>query len=1197
MMVANTSEYVVPNYAGGGDAIFNQDMVKTMGLPAGAKKLNAAGGFVPNFARTAAPVKDPRFALITPDKNAGRFAVGKSNTGKSYQFPIFGYNDSKLKGRETADFTKSVGKFGVGLANLEAKKISGGRPAATKINELGNRGSVSSLAGVIYEAAVSSILKSPQYDLSQTATFDFVGSAARNDIANLYPGISDQARFIEAKISGNTRIYNSMANKMEKFGAGGKGVSKSGLGELQKSRVAGRSRSAIGSEFNRRGASGYIPNFAGGALAEAVAREQAAGLPINQIRINQSGKLRNSQNPQGLAVTNTRDEPTGAIPNFAAGGRSTPATPRGSSDGFSGGILAASTGLFFLSSAFSNAEDGIGKFISEIAFAASALTSLTLLKGPVENIGAKLSGFGTKIATFNPQAPGKRGGFRGGLGRGIAGVGRALPGIGTAVAIGAVVAPLVLELTKTKTGFERLNEELKNIDLKGLAEGSEEVQTAFLNTLIAEKERRTTVEETKKETGIKKETLDEIFAAAAKRVGKETGFKDQEILKSSIAALNEQRVQGLIADATDVKKVGKLTASAGLGGAGSSEQRILRADDLLDSLITAIKDNITATADLAEETAKTTREGNFGVGAVTGVTAKDKFQKNIAEGKFAAGGFDTQKQLESTAPGEIGGLVIEAGLLSKIRADEFALAKAITTESKVALQNQIDLDKNSIEAAKARFSITEEYVKSIEGSNVFRADELEIIKNLVSEGKDLNQIEQELLALGKELNVTEQESFELALAKLQLKNRELEAQEAQIQNQNEINNLNKAQGFGEGLRQGVGELDERIAFFRDELGKNIPAQFSDNLGSALKDAVSEAKTLDEALSDAGRNFLGFMRDAFLEQAAAQATSALFGGEGGKGGGGLIGGAIDGVKSLFGGGKTASAAGSAAGGVASGAAGGGEGGGVGGFLSGIFGGGGDGVLGSTASNPMFVKEVGNMKLGLGQEESKDAAGNVAEQLTGEGGGGEGIFSRLKSTLMESFGTLKTTFSDLFGGLKDGLGGIFKGLTTNLGSLFSGLGGGGGGGGIGGIFSTVLGAFGFANGGPVGFANGGSVGSTDTIPAMLTPGEFVMKKAAVDKYGSGFLSSINEGVMPMRGFQNGGVVGPVSAETGTGSGAATQVSNNSDFTFNIENGKAEQEGGQSGTDNQRDFAEKVKAAVTTVVQEQSRTGGSLNYLYKK
>ena len=65
-------------------------------------------------------------------------------------------------------------------------------------------------------------------------------------------------------------------------------------------------------------ASGYIPNFAGG-LEDAVARESAAGLPINQIRINQDPSLRNAGNPMGLAVTNTRDEPTGAIPNFAKG--------------------------------------------------------------------------------------------------------------------------------------------------------------------------------------------------------------------------------------------------------------------------------------------------------------------------------------------------------------------------------------------------------------------------------------------------------------------------------------------------------------------------------------------------------------------------------------------------------------------------------------------------------------------------------------------------------------------------------------------------------------------------------------------------------------------------------------------------------------------------------------------------------------
>ena len=48
-MIANTSEYFVPNFAGGGDAIFNKNMVKAMGLPSGARKINAASGFIPNF--------------------------------------------------------------------------------------------------------------------------------------------------------------------------------------------------------------------------------------------------------------------------------------------------------------------------------------------------------------------------------------------------------------------------------------------------------------------------------------------------------------------------------------------------------------------------------------------------------------------------------------------------------------------------------------------------------------------------------------------------------------------------------------------------------------------------------------------------------------------------------------------------------------------------------------------------------------------------------------------------------------------------------------------------------------------------------------------------------------------------------------------------------------------------------------------
>jgi hypothetical protein len=43
----------------------------------------------------------------------------------------------------------------------------------------------------------------------------------------------------------------------------------------------------------------------------------------------------------------------------------------------------------------------------------------------------------------------------------------------------------------------------------------------------------------------------------------------------------------------------------------------------------------------------------------------------------------------------------------------------------------------------------------------------------------------------------------------------------------------------------------------------------------------------------------------------------------------------------------------------------------------------------------------------------------------------------------------------------------------------------------------------------FAQGGYSIGTDTVPAMLTPGEFVMSKYAVDKYGVDNMKSINSG----------------------------------------------------------------------------------------
>ena len=43
----------------------------------------------------------------------------------------------------------------------------------------------------------------------------------------------------------------------------------------------------------------------------------------------------------------------------------------------------------------------------------------------------------------------------------------------------------------------------------------------------------------------------------------------------------------------------------------------------------------------------------------------------------------------------------------------------------------------------------------------------------------------------------------------------------------------------------------------------------------------------------------------------------------------------------------------------------------------------------------------------------------------------------------------------------------------------------------------------------FVSGGYARGTDTIPAMLTPGEFIMSKYAVDSYGVDNLRKINNG----------------------------------------------------------------------------------------
>jgi lambda family phage tail tape measure protein len=122
------------------------------------------------------------------------------------------------------------------------------------------------------------------------------------------------------------------------------------------------------------------------------------------------------------------------------------------------------------------------------------------------------------------------------------------------------------------------------------------------------------------------------------------------------------------------------------------------------------------------------------------------------------------------------------------------------------------------------------------------------------------------------------------------------------------------------------------------------------------------------------------------------------------------------------------------------------------------------------------------------------------------------------------------------------------------LFGGSGKGGGGGGIGGFVSSALQFFGlkFATGGPV-----PGTGTGDTVPAMLTPGEFVVRRDAVQRIGLDMLHAINGGgwmpsiSMGRLAFASGGLVPAPAAAAAPTVNANTRIVN----MFNIDDAMSE------------------------------------------
>ena len=389
-MIANTGEYMVPNFKGGGSAIFNPHMVSQYGMPAGAKPIRGAGGYVPNFvdvnkldkfqgrgfgslstaeknelsALTGRGIGTIRSQGVGPTlKQARSIGVGQAARAKAGVLNTF-------TSKHTAMFTPpaGIGAGNFGQSNFSAKNsIMPGRKFSIKYPKYTYNPKKSSKKGVniepieehiengiiaatqLFTASIrppAKILDKPQMKAALNTAQGGAGAVAAAAGAAFEVGVS-QALGLKAAAAekGKKNLdvpYGNITNKLSTLFSGGRtgAVLDSVQGaDFKISDSVGNSRSmsekimALDPQWGtwkssrmKRAGKGYVPNFA--ALGDAVEREAAAGVPWGSIRVGRSSRLSTPNNPVGLGVTNTRDEPHGLkdvvgaargfIPNFQA---------------------------------------------------------------------------------------------------------------------------------------------------------------------------------------------------------------------------------------------------------------------------------------------------------------------------------------------------------------------------------------------------------------------------------------------------------------------------------------------------------------------------------------------------------------------------------------------------------------------------------------------------------------------------------------------------------------------------------------------------------------------------------------------------------------------------------------------------------------------------------------------------------------
>jgi TP901 family phage tail tape measure protein len=551
---------------------------------------------------------------------------------------------------------------------------------------------------------------------------------------------------------------------------------------------------------------------------------------------------------------------------------------------------------------------------------------------------------------------------------------------------------------------------------------------------------------------------------------------------------------------------------------------------------------------------------------------------------------------------------------------------AETAETNVQLQSQIDLLKGVgrqnaiIKSDVADVSPYTSVIKSLEEEKVLFAKNLDLLeqrKQSLTEQKSIAdtdknaeksvQLNNQLLDVQGQINTGQ-------LQRLKVEQSIESSQKAQKAYMDYMASRGK---FMTGVKKATGQMREEIDMFGETLGGTITTSFRDGLVGAMNAAANETDNLESALMNVASNFLKAIQNAMFTQAANQITTSLFPtGSAPSVSGDQKGGFIRAQNGMYiSGGRTGDKnpamledgeyvlnrnavrgmGGPSAvdklnfetyprfGGKQ-------KGGKITGFAVG-------GDPGSMSASVNLARPFADLS-GFGREQSPEFQAYVDEAREAQAKKDKKKAER-KALVNSLIATAVTT--GVMMGISSGAKGFKSKTPLNkvAGSKPN-------------FFQRMdlkkagvaIGADGLPimqTGGAVGFNQGGFLpyGSrlTDTIPAYLSGGEYVVNSKAVRKYGVGGLNRINSGVAR---FAEGGMVGDNQSESNnTSNSTANNISIN--ITVNANgNGmnKEEKDNKGEGTEGPvNDFSNRIKAVVLEVISTEQRTGGLLDSTKKK